>query len=57
MNIAPLPTRRAGSLPRPDQRAGTPDETMPFDHIVVLMMENRSLDNLLGALARTRRGR
>ena len=27
---------------------------MPFDHLVVVMMENHSFDNLLGALARTR---
>ncbi len=27
---------------------------MPFDHIVVVMMENHSLDNLLGDLGRTR---
>ena len=26
---------------------------MPFDHIVVVMMENHSFDNLLGALARS----
>jgi phospholipase C len=24
---------------------------MPFDHIVVVMMENHSFDNLLGAVA------
>jgi phospholipase C len=27
---------------------------MPFDHLVVVMMENHSFDNLLGALSRTR---
>ncbi len=27
---------------------------MPFDHIVVVMMENHSFDNLLGGMARTR---
>ncbi|HTU31267.1 MAG TPA: alkaline phosphatase family protein [Solirubrobacteraceae bacterium] len=43
--------RGPGSLPRPRHPAGTVDESMPFDHIVVVMMENHSFDNLLGALA------
>jgi phospholipase C len=47
------PAREPDSLPRPDQPAGTVDEAMPFDHIVVVMMENHSFDNLLGALARS----
>src|SRR5437879_6105885 len=41
------------SLPRPGQPAGTVDDAMPFDHIVVVMMENHSFDNLLGGLARS----
>jgi phospholipase C len=45
--------REPDSLPRPNQPAGTIDESMPFDHIVVVMMENHSFDNLLGALARS----
>ena len=44
--------REPDSLPDPDRPAGTPDDTMPFDHIVVVMMENHSFDNVLGALAR-----
>jgi phospholipase C len=40
------------SLPDPKRPAGTVDPTMPFDHIVVIMMENHSFDNALGALAR-----
>ena len=44
-------TRSAGSLPFPDRPVGTVNEEMPFDHIVVVMMENHSFDNLLGALA------
>src|SRR5579875_2546289 len=44
--------RQPGSLPHPDQPAGTVDESMPFDHVVVVMMENHSFDNLLGALSR-----
>jgi phospholipase C len=47
-------TRHAGSLPFPNRPAGTVNEEMPFDHIVVVMMENHSFDNLLGALPRTR---
>jgi phospholipase C len=39
------------SLSRPGQPAGTVDDAMPFDHIVVVMMENHSFDNLLGAVA------
>ncbi|HEY2316941.1 MAG TPA: alkaline phosphatase family protein [Solirubrobacteraceae bacterium] len=43
-------TRRPDSLPDPHRPAGTADLTMPFDHVVVVMMENHSFDNLLGAL-------
>ena len=49
-HVAPAPQRGAGSLPFPDKRAGEADKTMPFEHIVVVMMENHSFDNLLGAL-------
>ncbi len=45
------PLRLPDSLPNPKLPAGTVDEAMPFDHIVVVMMENHSFDNLLGALA------
>jgi phospholipase C len=48
--VAPPPTRQAGSLPLPGQRPGTPNPEMPFDHVIVVMMENHSFDNLLGAL-------
>ena len=51
---APPGLRQAGSLPFPDKPAGTVNEGMPFEHIVVVMMENHSFDNLLGALPRTR---
>ena len=50
---APPNTREAGSLPFPDKAVGTVNEEMPFDHIVVVMMENHSFDNLLGALPLT----
>ncbi|MGO9959526.1 MAG: alkaline phosphatase family protein [Solirubrobacteraceae bacterium] len=44
--------RGPGSLPDPGRPAGTPDPDLPFDHIVVVMMENHSFDNLLGELSR-----
>ena len=47
-------SRGAASLPYPNLAVGTVNEEMPFDHIVVVMMENHSFDNLLGALPRTR---
>jgi phospholipase C len=49
----PLIARKAGDLPYPEKAVGTVNEQMPFDHIVVVMMENHSFDNLFGALART----
>jgi phospholipase C len=48
--------RTAGSLPFPEKPAGTANGAMPFDHIVVVMMENHSFDNLLGSLAQTNQG-
>jgi phospholipase C len=44
--------RKPDSLPNPYVAAGTVDAAMPFDHIVVVMMENHSFDNLLGVLSR-----
>jgi phospholipase C len=41
------------SLPDPARPAGTATAALPFDHIVVVMMENHSFDNLLGALSRS----
>jgi phospholipase C len=43
--------RSPDSLPDPNRPAGAPTEALPFDHVVVVMMENHSFDNLLGALA------
>jgi phospholipase C len=43
-------TRGPDSLPDPSRPAGTATAAMPFDHIVCVMMENHSFDNLLGAL-------
>jgi phospholipase C len=42
--------RLPDSLPDPSLPAGTVNAALPFDHIVVVMMENHSFDNLLGAL-------
>ncbi len=46
------PVRGPDSLPYPDKPAGSVNPELPFDHIVVVMMENHSFDNLLGALSR-----
>ena len=43
--------RSPGSLPDPSQLPGT-DELPGIDHIVVLMMENHTYDNILGMLGR-----
>ena len=40
------------SLPDPARPAGAATAALPFDHIVVVMMENHSFDNLLGGLPR-----
>ena len=44
--------REPDSLPDPTRPTGSVDERLPFDHIVVVMMENHSFDNVLGALSR-----
>jgi phospholipase C len=44
--------RRPGTLPDPGRPAGEPTAALPFDHIVVVMMENHSFDNYLGMLPR-----
>ncbi len=45
--------RAPDSLPDPDRAAGATNDQMPFDHIVVVMMENHSFDNVLGALSQS----
>jgi phospholipase C len=50
--VAGTPERAAGSLPDAKRPPGTPNPNMPFDHIVVLMMENRSFDHYFGMLPR-----
>ena len=48
---SPTPTLRApGSLPDPSRAAGIADPSLPFDHVVVVMMENHSFDNYFGML-------
>jgi phospholipase C len=42
-------TRVPGSRPDPTRPAGTATAAMPFNHVVCVMMENHSFDNLLGA--------
>ncbi|HWF53450.1 MAG TPA: alkaline phosphatase family protein [Solirubrobacteraceae bacterium] len=42
--------RAPDSLPDPSRPAGTPDDTLPFDHIVIVMQENHSFDSYLGML-------
>ncbi len=44
--------RRPDSLPDPSRPAGEPTSDLPFDHIVVLMMENHSFDCYFGMLPR-----
>jgi phospholipase C len=44
--------RLPDSLPDPTRAAGEPTAALPFDHIVVVMMENHSFDNYLGMLPR-----
>jgi phospholipase C len=50
MSVEPGPLRHAGTLPDPERPAGAPHPDLPFEHVVVVMMENHSFDNVLGAL-------
>ena len=45
-----LALKKPDSLPDPTRPAGSPSEALPFDHLIVIMIENHSFDNLLGAL-------
>src|SRR3954469_20819133 len=47
-----LGARTPDSLPDPTRAAGAPTAALPFDHIVIVMMENHSFDNYLGMLPR-----
>lgn len=50
MSVESEPHRHAGTLPDPGRPAGAADPELPFEHVVVVMMENHSFDNVLGAL-------
>ena len=43
-------TRGPNSLPNSSQPAGTANTALPFEHVVVVMMENHSFDNYFGML-------
>jgi phospholipase C len=47
----PKAIRQPGSLPFPDRAVGT-DQVPEIEHIVVVMMENHSFDNILGLIGR-----
>jgi phospholipase C len=47
-----LGARTPDSLPDPTRAAGEPTSALPFDHLVIVMMENHSFDNYLGMLPR-----
>src|SRR5579883_2668053 len=49
---APRVLRAPNSLPDAARAAGAADAALPFDHVVVVMMENHSFDNYFGMLAR-----
>jgi phospholipase C len=53
VSAAAARVRAPDSLPDPSRPAGTATTALPFEHIVVVMMENHSFDNLLGDLARS----
>ena len=46
--------RTPDSLPDPSRPARTATGAMPFDHLVCVMMENHSFDNLLGGTPEAR---
>ncbi len=43
-------SRGPNSLPDPTKAAGTVNTALPFDHVIVVMMENHSFDNYFGML-------
>ncbi|MBV9213575.1 MAG: hypothetical protein JOZ25_08005 [Actinobacteria bacterium] len=54
---AAAPIRKPSSLPDPGRPAGEPTAAFPFDHLVVVMMENHSFDNYFGMLPRRGQGK
>jgi phospholipase C len=51
-SAAAATVRKPGSRPFPKLPVGHVNAALPFDHVVVVMMENHSFDNYLGALSR-----
>ena len=49
--------RAPGVLPDPSRPPGTPDPSIPIDHVVIVMMENHSFDAYLGMLPHVAGGR
>src|SRR4051794_34781545 len=47
-----LGARTPDSLPDPTRAAGEPTSALPFDHLVIVMMENHSFAHCLGMLPR-----
>jgi phospholipase C len=47
-----MSARGPDSLPDPSRPAGEPADHLPFDHLIVVMMENHSFDNYFGMLPR-----
>jgi phospholipase C len=55
MSVSANPPRQAKSRPFPDEPVGwSGNPALPFKHLIVLMMENHSFDNLLGEMPLTR---
>jgi phospholipase C len=49
--------RAPGMIPDPSRPIGSPDPTIPIDHVVIVMMENHSFDCYLGMLPHVTGGR
>jgi phospholipase C len=47
---SPAIRRAPRSLPNPKVAPGTPNDALPFDHVVIVMQENHSFDNYFGML-------
>jgi len=46
----PVCTSESGSIPDPTVPAGTPNPKIPIEHVVVMMQENHSFNNVFGRL-------
>lgn len=52
IDVMPDCSRQPGSLPDPTRPMGSPDPSMPVEHIIVIMHENHSFDQMLGNLTK-----